>query len=102
MSIDRKKDGPEHLGFGDRGSAGCNWVVHYLLLVLKGGNNMTGNKWTFAGTYNGEGVYYHPETKAIAIEKDHQYLVEPSPEEKVGIYKKYANEIIAKAERRDP
>ena len=48
---------------------------------------MTENKWTFAGTYNGEGVYYNPETKAIAIEKDHQYLVEPSPEEKVGIYK---------------
>ena len=49
---------------------------------------MIGNKWTFAGTYNGEGVYYNPETKAIAIEKDHQYLIEPSPEElKMVLYK---------------
>ena len=33
MSIDRKKDGPEHLGFGDRGSFGYRGAVGRVFLV---------------------------------------------------------------------
>jgi hypothetical protein len=45
---------------------------------------------TFIGeTETGEAIFYCPDDRSIAIEKDHQYLVVPTPEELKQIYNKF-------------
>jgi hypothetical protein len=46
--------------------------------------------YTFIGAIEtGESIYFCPTDKAIAIEKDHQYLVEPTPKEMNKIYNQF-------------
>ena len=45
--------------------------------------------WTFAGCLNsGESVFFTP-AGDLAIEKDHAYLIEVTPEERAEIYQKW-------------
>ena len=40
-------------------------------------------KWIFVGSLGtGERVYYRQDNHGLAVEKDHQHLVDPTPEEK--------------------
>lgn len=44
--------------------------------------------YTFIGSIeSGEAIFYCPDDKSLAIEKDHTCLVEPTPEEAAQVYK---------------
>ena len=48
-------------------------------------------KFTFIGQIWGRAAFYCPKDKSFAVEHDHAYLMEPTPEEAAEIFKIYPN-----------